>query len=629
MAIPMVSRTRLLLINPKFPESFWTFKWAISEILPRTRATNPPLGLATLAALTPSDWGIRLVDENVEPLPLSPEADIVGICGMGVQVARQRELAAYYRRRGYYVVVGGSYASLCAEAYVDVADTVVAGEAERTWRQFCKDYLNGRPRALYREGDSIPIAESPAPRFDLLKLDCYSNVSLQFSRGCPYRCEFCDIVVMFGRRPRTKTPEQIGGELDALRARSVRRVFFVDDNLIGDKPQAKRLLRYLADYQRRHDYWFSFGTEASLNLARDEELLPLFRAANFSWVFIGIETTDEESLKETRKSQNLGGDMLTDVRRLYTYGIDVLAGFIIGFDNDTLATFDRQRDFIMAAGIQSAMIGLLHALPRTPLYERLEREGRLRGESDACNNTRAGTNIVPKRMEYGAMVERYEQLYRELLTDTAIATRIREKMRFMTTPLYSGGYSLGDSLRIVWRVIARGILPGGPLRWREFLRTLPLTRPRQFPAVISDWIIGLSMADFVRRHYTTPVVVTSAYARRIAALRRALSRHAGRGAAALEIDGPAALSLFIGGMHTPRFFHRAGRQLERLLRDTPSTLTLRIDVLAEAAHRPLKGLLRRLHRYGDRVYLVVDERICQAIDIDSSLFNLVLERRPG
>jgi hypothetical protein len=501
----------------------------------------------------------------------------------------------------------------------------VVGEAERTWPRFCADYRTGCPQVLYREDDSIPLAESPPPRFDLLKLDRYSNVSLQFSRGCPYRCEFCDIIVMFGRRPRTKTPEQIGAELDALRLAKARRVFFVDDNLIGDKPQAKRLLCYLADYQRRHDYWFSFGTEASLNLARDEDLLGLFRAANFTWVFIGIETTDEASLAETMKTQNLGGDMLADVRRLYAYGIDVLAGFIVGFDNDTLATFDRQRDFIMAAGIQSTMIGLLHALPRTPLYERLQHEGRLREEGDACNNTRTGTNVVPKRMDYGAMVQRYEQLYRELLTDGAIAARIREKMRFMTAPLYSGGYTLSDSARIVWRVIRRGILPGGPSRWLAFLSTLPVRRPRQFPAVVSDWIIALSMADFVRRHFAAPAVSASASARRISALRTALSRYAGNGLVALETNGSEALSLLIGGMHTPRFFRRAGRHIERLLRDTPSTLTLRIDALADSAHGPLQGLLLRLQRYGDRIWLIVDERIRQAIVIDWSVFNLVLE----
>jgi radical SAM superfamily enzyme YgiQ (UPF0313 family) len=502
---------RLLLVNPRFPESFWTFKWAIDEILPRTRATNPPLGLATLAALCPADWEITIVDENIETVPLAPEADLIGVCGMGVQFARQAELLRFYRSRDYNVVAGGSYASLCPERFEGLADVVVSGEAERIWPRFCADFAAGAPQALYRETGTVALTESPTPRFDLLKFERYSMASLQFSRGCPYRCEFCDIIVMFGRRPRVKSLEQVGRELDALRARGVRRVFFVDDNLIGNRPQAKVLLAFLAEYQARHCYRFSFGTEASLNLARDAELVRLMVAAGFGWVFIGIETTDEASLRETKKTQNVGGDILADVRRMYTSGIDVLAGFIIGFDNDTLATFDQQREFIMDSGIQSAMIGLLHAMPRTPLHERLQKEGRLRTLADDCDNTVAGTNVVPKRMEYETMVERFKLLYRELLTDRAIGERIRNKMRYMRQPLYKGGYGAWDSLRIVWRLVGRGVLPGGPPRWVAFIRSLPLSRPAQIPSVISDWIIGLSMADFARRHLEAPDATKAAF----------------------------------------------------------------------------------------------------------------------
>jgi radical SAM superfamily enzyme YgiQ (UPF0313 family) len=388
---------RLLLVNPRFTESFWSFKWAVDEILPGIRAINPPLGLATLAALSPADWEITIIDENVETVPFAPAVDLIGVCGMGVQFQRQEELLRFYRSRGYYVVAGGSYASLCPERFKGLADVVVAGEAERIWPQFCTDFVTGVPQALYQETETVALTESPTPKFNLLKLESYSWASLQFSRGCPYRCEFCDIIVMFGRRPRVKSLDQVGSELDALRVSGVRRVFFVDDNLIGNRPKAKELLAFLAEYQARHDYYFSFGTEATLNLARDSELVRLMVAAGFGWVFIGIETTDEESLKETKKTQNVGGDILAEVRRMYTSGIDVLAGFIVGFDNDTLATFDRQREFIMESGIQSAMIGLLHAMPRTPLHERLQKEGRLRTLADDCDNTVAGTNRQYRR----------------------------------------------------------------------------------------------------------------------------------------------------------------------------------------------------------------------------------------
>jgi radical SAM superfamily enzyme YgiQ (UPF0313 family) len=622
---------RLLLVNPKFPESFWTYKWAVDEVLVRTRAINPPLGLATLAALCPPGWEVTIVDENVEPIPLAPEADLIGICGMGVQFPRQTELLRYYRARGYCVVAGGSYASLCPEKYDGIADTVVAGESEYIWPEFCRDFAAGRAKCLYRETRTVSLADSPTPRFDLLKLDLYSSASIQFSRGCPYRCEFCDIIVMFGRRPRVKSLEQVGRELDALRAQGVHRVFFVDDNLIGNRPQAKALLAFLAEYQARHGYRFSFSTEASLNLARDEELLRLFHAANFSWVFIGIETTDEESLKETKKTQNVGGDMLADVRRIYANGIDVFAGFIVGFDSDTLATFDRQREFILASGIQSAMIGLLQALPRTPLYERLQREGRLRGEAEGCNNTRPGTNVVPKRMAYEDMIEGYQRLHRELLTDRAIGERIRNKLAYMRSPIYTGGFDWRDSLRITWRLLRKGVLPGGPARWIAFLRSLPVLRPRQIPTAVSDWIIGLTMADFARRRFEAPLVDASSAARRIDSVWAAIGRYVEAGRAGLQIttDPIPSLSLSMYGLLDRRFFTRAARQLEGLLRHTPSTLTLRIEALREAEHHHLERLLRRLRRYGDRISIIVDERLRHAVAIDSSVFHLVLTARSG
>ncbi|MHB8455587.1 MAG: B12-binding domain-containing radical SAM protein [Acidiferrobacterales bacterium] len=239
---------RLLLINPKFPESFWSFRWALENILPSKRALNPPLGLATLAALCPPTWKVEIIDENIEPVPLYPDADIIGICGMAVQFRRQLELFEYYRRHGHYLVAGGSFASLCPERFDGLVDTVVSGEAEYIWREFCQNFEQNSPKARYQESGVVRLDDSPTPRFDLVKLDRYVTASMQFSRGCPYRCEFCDIIVMFGRRPRTKSLGQIGHELDVLRSRNVRSIFFVDDNLIGNKRLAKELLRYLANY---------------------------------------------------------------------------------------------------------------------------------------------------------------------------------------------------------------------------------------------------------------------------------------------------------------------------------------------------------------------------------------------
>ena len=505
---------RLLLINPRFPESFWSFTWAIEEVLPRKSTTCPPLGLATLAALCPPDWDVRIVDENVEAVPPDPDADIVGVCGMGVQFPRQRELLAHYRNRGYYTVAGGSYTSLCNEKYASLADTVIAGEAEYIWKSFCSDFVRGEPKPLYHETGTVALTDSPVPRFDLLALERYSNATLQYSRGCPFRCEFCDIIVMFGRKPRVKSHEQIGRELDALRGAGMRSVFFVDDNLIGNVPQARELLRFLVRYQKEHNYDFSFGTEASLNLAQNRELLELFREANFGWVFIGIESTDPESLKETLKTQNLREDILTSIRRIYAYGIDVLGGFIVGFDNDTTKTFESQYRFITDAGIQSAMIGLLTAMPRTPLYERLKKEGRIDESEDSAENTRGSTNVVPKNMTLDAMVAGYRALYARLLTDREIAHRIRNKVRFLRSPRYRSGYSGAERLGIAIRLLIKGIFPGGVSRIFHFLGTIPYFSPARLPLVVSDWIIGLSMRDYAQRHLSgaprMPVLVAIA-----------------------------------------------------------------------------------------------------------------------
>jgi radical SAM superfamily enzyme YgiQ (UPF0313 family) len=621
---------RLLLINPRFDESFWSFKWALEKMLAGKRTMNPPLGLATLAALCPPGWTVEIVDENIESLPLAPQADLIGICGMGVQAPRQKELLQYYRSKGYHVVAGGSYASLCPEFYDGIADTVISGEAEYIWKEFCRDFERGTARRLYAETGTVSMADSPTPRFDLLKLKKYSVATMQFSRGCPYRCEFCDIIVMFGRKPRWKSPAQIGLELDELRKRDVRDAFFVDDNFIGNRAAAKSLLQYLKDYQLRHGYRFIFGTEVSLNVAQDEELLRLLREANFAWVFIGIESPDIDSLKETKKSQNLRNDILDSVRRIYGHGIDVLAGFIIGFDNDTLETFGRQYRFIVDSGIQAAMVGLLTALPRTPLYQRLEKEGRLIAQAGNTNNTRLGTNIVPKRMEYDAMVASYRDLYQRLLEDRQIADRARNKARYLRHPVRQSQYAWGEGLAIIGRLLARGILPGGPSRLFHFLRSLPVTSPRLVPQAITDWIMGLAMRDYVERKFgaaaNSPGITAS---RLFDSLQAALADYLKSGKVVVTMkDGPASglnLSVSLMGWLDRSFFSRAAGHLEKLLKRTPSTVTLRIESAHEEEISQLNRLLRRLAPYGDRIFIHLDQRLRELVRVDSSVFHLLLD----
>ena len=623
---------RLLLINPKVPDSFWSFKWAVHTILPGKRAVNPPLGLATLAALCPSEWQVEIVDENVEPVPLAPEADIVGIGGMGVQVPRQRELLAYYRQRGHYVVIGGAAASLCPETFEGLADTIVAGEAEYIWPQFCRDFAAGKPKALYREAGTVDLADSPVPRFDLLKLPLYANATIQYSRGCPYTCEFCDIIVMFGRKPRMKNTNQIGRELDALRQYGMHSVFFVDDNMIGNKKKAKDLLRFLAGYQEKHGRPFSFGTEVSLNIAQDEELLELFKAANFNWVFIGIESPDPASLKETGKQQNLREDIMVSVRRIYARGIDVLGGFIIGFDNDTPKTFEDQYRFITDAGIQTAMIGLLTAPPRTPLYARMQREGRLRDLGDELDNTRLRTNIVPKNMSDDEMSGLYAGIYRRLLTDAGIRIRIRNKARHLAAPSYRGGYTLGQSLGIVHRLLFKGILPGGFGRLYHFLRSLSLRRPSLIPLEIADWITGLSMRDFARNHLWAVPSGSVSDIRLLDSVQAAVARYLRQGEVWVTRQAAAAtpnLNIHLGDALSRRFFKAAAPQLRRLMDQSRTRLTLAVDGMPAQYVKQLERLLSRLAGHGDRIFVVLSESLRQRVTIDLSAFNLVLVPATG
>ncbi len=600
---------RLLLVNPKFPESFWSFRWAVEEVLPGKRSLNPPLGLATLAALCPSDWEVSIVDENVEPLPLRPQADLIGICGMGVQAPRQKQLLRYYREAGYRTVAGGSYASLCPEEYRDIAHTVIAGEAEYIWPRLCADLACGVADSLYRETSHVKLEDSPTPRFDLLKLDRYVTATVQLSRGCPFNCEFCDIIVMFGRRPRYKSVEQIGRELDLLRALGARKVFFVDDNFIGNKAVAKEVLRFLAGYQARHGRSMRFGTEASLNLAADEELMTLFRDAGFEWVFVGLETPDPQTLREARKTQNCALDPLAAVRRMHSFGIDVLAGFIVGFDRDTPAAFAAQERFIRDAGIMVAMVGLLTALPKTPLYERLAREGRVLTHVPNGDNTKLGTNIVPKGMSVEQMVQGYRWLYRSLLADRGIGERVRNKLRHFGAPPQLRRETPREALYILRNLLRRGVARGGIPRAWHFLRSLPFRRPRLIGQAVTDWISGLAMRDYVDRHFTPVPVASSRPA--LMRLRRALRywRRLGRVRLALLRGETVQIAVRVTEGLDATLARRLARQGRRLLEGTQTRLVLAVERLRESERADLDRLARSLARYGDRVLIVIGEGV--------------------
>ena len=618
-------RVRLLLINPRFPESFWSFRWALQEVLPSRRAVNPPLGLATVAALTPEHWQVRILDENIEALPMHPEADIVGIGGMAVQYARQRELLDYYRDRGYYVVAGGSYASLSPESYSGHADTIVVGEAELTWPEFCRDFVAGEPRNCYRQDGGVELGESPTPRFDLLKLEHYTTASLQFSRGCPYQCEFCDIPILFGRRPRTKTLEQIGRELDALREAGARNVFFVDDNLIGHQPRARALLAYLADYQRRYAYPFGLGTEASINLAGNRELLGLFGNAGFRWVFLGIETPDPESLAEAGKKQNLKSDLLEAVYEFYRNGISVFSGFIVGFDNDTPGSFSRLYRFILRSGIQVAMLGLLTAVPRTPLYERLDREGRLRHDVPPGDNTGGATNVIPLRMSYREMVDGYSGIYRDLCSDGAIARRVRNKLRHFGIPGRHGNPLRRESLALAWRVLVNGILRGGPRRTAAFAWSLAGFPPRLWAVAMQDWAYALSIRAYARRHIAAARerehVILHRSARQLS---RRLRKSQSRNKLHLVTEQAGSrlrLKIVVKCRLATKEARTVSRLTRKLMSRAPAVMvTLQLPEVSAPARTWLHALLEPLRRHADRI--TVQSHSSLLSWLDSSVFRI-------
>ncbi|MGA2629455.1 MAG: radical SAM protein [Terriglobia bacterium] len=386
---------KVLLIYPEFPDTFWSFKHALRFL--GKRSAYPPLGLLTVAAMLPATWEKRLVDLNVRPLEDSEIAwaDVVFLSGMMVQGPSMKEQIARAKRLGKRTVVGGPIVS-SGDPTIAEADHLVSGEAEEIMPELVADLERGEARPQYKKDVLPDLKQVPLPLLQLADLRRYSSMAIQFSRGCPFTCEFCDIIEIYGRRPRTKAPEQILAELDQLYGLGWRgRVFLVDDNFIGNKKCVKALMPRLVAWMHEHRFPFSFLTEASLNLAEDPELLREMREANFTSVFLGIETPVAESLKETTKFQNLRKDLLESVRLIQSYGIEVMAGFIVGFDNDPPDVFDRQIQFIREAAIPLSMVGLLNALPNTQLWRRLTAEGRLLKQSIG-NSTLVELNFIPK-----------------------------------------------------------------------------------------------------------------------------------------------------------------------------------------------------------------------------------------
>ena len=388
----------IVIINPRFDISFWGLEHCMP--LFGKRANLPVACLGLLAALVPDRHTVTLIDENVEDIDFErlARADLVCLTGMSIQGRRLIEIVEKVNSLGVTTVVGGPMATVEPESLEGLADVLFIGEADETWPRFLEEWEEGRHSARYQQADKSDVTKLPLPRLDLLKTSRYMFGSLQISRGCPFTCEFCDIIVTFGRRPRLKTSEQVLTELESFVEAGLKIVFVVDDNLIGNKKAIKQILRDIVEWQQARGYPLTLFTEASLDLAEDPELMELMGLANFQSVFIGIETPNEASLRETKKLQNVrpnAGTLLERVHRIQDNGIDVWCGMIVGFDHDDPSIFDVMPKFLEEARISAALIGLLHAIPTTPLYDRLREAGRLNSDEDSDVY---GTNVVPLGM---------------------------------------------------------------------------------------------------------------------------------------------------------------------------------------------------------------------------------------
>ncbi len=393
---------RICLINPRFPTSFWGLNHGLPLL--NKKSNMPVLALPVIAGLTPPEHEVVCLDENIEEIDFDSlhQFDIVGLTGMTVQRDRMTEILHELKDRGIFTIVGGPWITVAENWFDGFVDVIFIGEAEDTWPQFLREWQQGLHQYRYEQIEKTDMAKVPMPRYDLVKFQEYAMGCVQTSRGCPFQCEFCDIIVIFGRKPRIKTPEMVVSEIDAQHKLGVRVIFLVDDNFIGNKKVAKVILRAIIEWQHQHGFPLAFFTEASLDLAEDDELMRLMAEAGMVAVFIGVESPDEEALRETKKFQNVrAGGLVERIRKVQDAGLEVYAGMIVGFDNDDETVFERQYAFLEKARIVGAMAGMLSAIPKTPLYDRLLAEGRL--DNAAADDPNIATNVIPLKMTVEAM----------------------------------------------------------------------------------------------------------------------------------------------------------------------------------------------------------------------------------
>lgn len=488
----------VLLIYPECPDTFWSFKYALRFI--RKRAGSPPIGLLTVAAMLPQEWSLRLVDMNVTKLrPKDLQwANCAFISGMAVQREAARQVIHQCKEAGLTVVAGGPLFTLEPEDFPEV-DHFVLNEAEVTLPPFLADLAAGRAKRLYTSTELPDLHQTPVPRWHLADLKRYGWMSVQFSRGCPFNCDFCNVTSLFGHKVRTKTPEQIVAELDSLYALGWRRgVFFVDDNLIGNARALKAgLLPALVHWQKEHR-GIPFNTETSMNLADDPELMRMMVDAGFDAVFIGVETPDDAGLGECNKKQNLGRDLVADVKRIQRAGLQVQGGFIVGFDSDGPSIFQRQIDFIQKSGIVTAMVGLLQAIPGTRLHDRLQKEGRLVGNSSGDNVD--GTTNIRSTMGAEKLREGYRGILAHIYAPRNYYRRIRTFLREYRPPKIKKRIQFQDIMAFFRSLVRLGLVDRGRFHYWWLLIWTQLFRPKLLAVAVTQAIAGHHYRKVFKMH---------------------------------------------------------------------------------------------------------------------------------
>jgi radical SAM superfamily enzyme YgiQ (UPF0313 family) len=488
----------ILMLYPEFPDTFWSFKYAVNFV--NKNAVNPPLGLLTVAALLPAEWNKKLIDLNVTPLTEKDLAwaDLAMVSAMDVQRQSVKKVITRCKDAGLKVVAGGPLFTEDYQNFTEV-DYFVLNEGEITIPQFITDFQNGCPQPVYTTTEYADITQTPMPQWDLLNLNHYDSMAVQFSRGCPFNCDFCNVTALLGHRPRTKTAAQLIAELDKLYEIGWRRnIFLVDDNFIGNKRILKEeVLPALIEW-RKGKTGCLFITEASINMADDEQLMDLMAKAGFLSIFIGVETPDEDSLIECHKSQNRKRDLIQNIKTLQQHGFQVMGGFIVGFDSDTSTIFDRQIDFIQQSGIITAMVGLLQAPFGTDLYRRMLAEGRINTTFNG-NNTDGTTNIISK-MDAAVLIQGYQRILTQIYSPRLFYQRVRTFLNEFKPNKATVTMEFAEIqafMRSIWRL---GIL--GEERaeyWKLFFWTL-IHHPAQFPLAITFTIYGYHFRKVSKLH---------------------------------------------------------------------------------------------------------------------------------